>query len=296
MASRGKNSNLRIVNAPTAGQTGNNARRVMLPPGARDYYRRIEAYAQRIRNTHDIPAIIGILDEALRETKGLAANNDLKLAISRVAQAEREIADLKAELQEAITQVQVDQLTQVLNRRGLDESFARESARSDRHGAPLCVAMIDVDDFKRINDEYGHQVGDAALVHIASTLRRTLRPVDVVARYGGEEFAVLLPDSDEQAAMAAISRVQRVLRTTLPRSGLPMPALTFSAGIARRERGEYQAETISHADAALLDAKHAGKNRVFLAGQQITASTWPKAHPGYSVKKFSKVSKAAAVK
>ena len=272
MVSRVKNSNLRIVSPPTAGHTRKGADRVMLPPGARDYYRRIEAYAQRIRNTHDVPKIIGILDEALRETQGLAANNDLKLAISRVAQAEREIADLKAELQEANTQVQVDQLTQVLNRRGLDESFARESARSDRHGAPLCVVMIDVDNFKNVNDRYGHQAGDAALVHIASILRRTLRPVDVVARYGGEEFAVLLPDSDEQAALAAISRVQRVLRTTLPQSSLPMRSLTFSAGIARRERGEYQAETVSHADAALLDAKQAGKNRVFLAGHQIAVS------------------------
>jgi diguanylate cyclase len=272
MVSRFKNSNLRIVSPPTAGHTRKGAHRVMLPPGARDYYRRIEAYAQRIRSTHDVPEIIGILDEALRETQGLAANNDLKLAISRVVQAEREIADLKAELQEAHTQVQVDQLTQVLNRRGLDESFARESARSDRHGAPLCVVMIDVDNFKSVNDRYGHQAGDAALVHIASTLRRTLRPVDVVARYGGEEFAVLLPDSDEHAALAAISRVQRVLRTTLPQSGLPMRGLTFSAGIARRERGEFQAETISHADAALLDAKEAGKNRVFLAGHQIAVS------------------------
>ena len=272
MGSRVKNSNLRIVSPPTAGHTRKGAQRVILPPGARDYYQHIEAYAQRIRSSHDIPEIIGILDEALRETQGLAANNDLKLAISRVAQAEREIADLKAELQEAHTQVQVDQLTQVLNRRGLDESFARESARSDRHGAPLCVVMIDVDNFKSVNDRYGHQAGDAALVHIASTLRRTLRPVDVVARYGGEEFAVLLPDSDEQAALAAISRVQRVLRTTLPKSSLPMRTLTFSAGIARRERGEYQTETISHADAALLDAKEAGKNRVFLAGHQIAVS------------------------
>lgn len=296
MVSRVKNSNLRIVSPPTAGRSDKGTRRVMLPPGARDYYQRIEAYAQRIRKTHDIPEIIGILDEALRETQGLAANNDLKLAISRVAQAERKIADLKAELQEAITQVQVDQLTQVLNRRGLDESFARESARSDRHGAPLCVAMIDVDNFKNVNDEYGHQVGDAALVHIASTLRKTLRPVDVVARYGGEEFAVLLPDSDEQAAMAAISRVQRVLRTTLHKSGLPLSTLTFSAGIARRERGEYQGETISHADAALLEAKQAGKNRVFLAEHQIDVSAWPNGRPGYSGKNFSKVSKAAAVK
>ena len=272
MGSKAKNSNLRIIPSSVRGYMSRDARRVTLPPGAHDYYQRIEAYAQRIRNTHDIPEIIGILDEALRETQGLAGHHDLKLAVNRVAQAEREIANLKAELQEAVTQVQIDQLTQVLNRRGLEESFARESARSDRHGAPLCVALIDVDNFKSVNDTFGHPTGDAALVHLAKTLRRTLRPVDVVARYGGEEFVVLLPESDEEAARAAMSRVQRVLKERLSLSDLAVPSFTISAGIALREHGENQAETIGRADVALLNAKHAGKNRVFLAKRQIAIS------------------------
>ena len=242
MGSKAKNSNLRIIPSPVRGYMSRDARRVTLPPGAHDYYQRIEAYAQRIRNTHDIPEIIGILDEALRETQGLAGHHDLKLAVNRVAQAEREIANLKAELQEAVTQVQIDQLTQVLNRRGLEESFARESARSDRHGAPLCVALIDVDNFKSVNDTFGHPTGDAALVHLAKTLRRTLRPVDVVARYGGEEFVVLLPESDEEAARAAMSRVQRrakvrsgwAIGRMVPRSG-QVPTTT-SAPSSRSRR------------------------------------------------------------
>lgn len=265
MVARARNVSLRVVPPVAAVQRQKALRQVSLPPGIDPYYRRIETFAERIRNTDNVPEIIGILDEALRETRGLSHFGELKLAIKRIEQAEREISQLKSELENAVTLVQIDQLTQVLNRRGLDESFARESARSNRHGAPLCLAMIDIDNFKLINDTYGHPAGDAALVHLAKTLRTTLRPIDVIARYGGEEFVALLPESDDEAALVALSRVQRALNDAQPAAGVKSPTMTFSAGIALHSRGESQTQMIARADAALLEAKRAGKDRVFLA-------------------------------
>lgn len=241
--------------APILGSSG-------LPPGTLTYYRRIETYAQRIRSTGNVAEIIGILDEAMRDTHALAGRNELKIAHDRIAKAEREIAELKAELERTSSLVLIDQLTSALNRRGLEHALQRESARSDRHGTPLCMAMIDLDNFKRINDRYGHAAGDAALTHLAVTMRGALRPNDVVARYGGEEFVALLPDSDESAAFAAITRLQQQLAGHPIALGGDPVTLTFSAGISRRNYAEAAASMMERADAALLNAKRLGKNRI----------------------------------
>ena len=98
--------------------------------------------------------------------------------------------------------VREDQLTGSLNRRGLDDVFERERARADRRGTPLCIAMLDLDDFKRLNDTYGHLAGDDALSHLVKVVKDTLRSMDVIARFGGEEFLILLPETTVEAAAA----------------------------------------------------------------------------------------------
>lgn len=265
MASQVASTELKLVKDRTGDSSPGLARGVTLPPGAHSYYQRIESYARRIRASRDIAEIICILDQAMRETHALGQLTDLKGAFERVTQAQQEIAQLKAELQQATSLVQIDQLTHMLNRRGLETAFAREAARSERHGLPLCLAVIDIDNFKLINDRYGHLCGDDALVHLSRTLCATLRPNDVVARYGGEEFVVILPDSDEQAAFVAISRLQRELvarPVTLDGDSI---ALRFSAGVALRPIGESLESLISRADVSLLSAKRAGKNRILFA-------------------------------
>ena len=186
-------------------------------------------------------------------------------APEQLRRAEREIAALRKELEILRGLVHVDHLTGTLNRCGLDPTFAREAARADRNNSPLGVALLDIDDFKLINDRHGHQVGDAALVHLAEIIRKTIRPSDTVVRFGGEEFLFLLPDSGAEQATRALTRLQHELDRNPVVYGKKELRLSFSAGVAVRGRRESRDAIIGHADRALYQAKQAGKRCVVTA-------------------------------
>jgi diguanylate cyclase len=229
------------------------------------YFRRIESYAQRIRGSDDVNAIINILDEALTETRALGEDPRARAAPERVRKTERDIEELQIELRHLRGLVHVDHLTGLLNRSGLDLSYKREAARADRGNSQLGVALIDIDDFKRLNDRHGHQAGDAALVHLADIIRRTVRPSDVVVRFGGEEFLFLLPDAENRQTSRALHRLQHDLtRHPLVYHGEEIP-MSFSAGVAVRAQGQSRDSIIAAADRALYAAKRAGKQRVMTA-------------------------------
>ncbi len=232
---------------------------------AAGYYARIEAYAQKIRQTGDVPGIVGLLDEALRDTHALHAVGELAAARRQVQAAERRIEELKAELELIHRLVREDPLTGALNRRGLHELLERETARADRSGTPLCVALIDIDDFKRINDRFGHEVGDGALRHLVAIISEALRPHDVVARHGGEEFAVVLPEASVAVATTVMERLQGVLDQRRYDTGTAQLHMTFSAGIAQRRTAESRDSLFARADQALYTAKREGKNRAIVA-------------------------------
>ena len=234
-------------------------------PAVSGYYARIEGYAQKIRETGDLKNIIAILDEALHETRALHSTDELHAAHRQVETAEQRIEQLKSELELINKLVREDQLTGVLNRRGLDDVFAREAARADRTGASLCIALIDIDNFKNINDSLGHQVGDTVLVHLASVVMDAVRALDVVGRYGGEEFLLLLPDSRIDEAVAVMTRLQRALATRPYSFSSRQVKVTFSAGVAARVCGESEAAVINRADRALYEAKRVGKDRIIVA-------------------------------
>jgi diguanylate cyclase len=156
-------------------------------------------------------------------------------------------------------------LTQVLNRRGLEEVFAIEQSRARRDGAALAVAMLDIDNFKNLNDSLGHQAGDMALKHLCAMVRNAVRPSDTVARYGGEEFVILLPGTLSAEAADILTRVQRQLTRAFFLHNAERVLMTFSAGAAECAPGEDLEAVIRRADGALLSAKAAGKNRVHTA-------------------------------
>lgn len=232
-----------------------------------DYHDTVENLAQQIRQTDDVDQLNRLLAEVLRETRDvqastLRAREEVLAARQNVDAAEQKVAELEAELAKASEQVRVDCLTGTLNRRGLNEAFAREIAVAERKKHPLAIALLDVDNFKELNDHLGHAAGDDALSHLAQVIKDTVRPGDSVARFGGEEFLVLLPDSDIEAAHAVMARVQREMTKRFYLHNNAKVLITFSAGVTLYAAGEGETAAIARADAALYEAKHSGKNRV----------------------------------
>jgi diguanylate cyclase (GGDEF)-like protein len=170
------------------------------------------------------------------------------------------MSDLYEDAQRLAT---TDALTGLLNRRALLEIIERERVRSDRHGFPFSLMLLDLDHFKNINDERGHSAGDAALKGIARTLSSVARRTDFVARWGGEEFVVALPQTFEAGARVAAERVRRAIaEATHPMpSGLPL-RVTASVGVSSAEAPWKTEKLIAAADAAMYAAKARGRNRV----------------------------------
>jgi diguanylate cyclase len=235
-----------------------------------DYHAKIDGYAREISNARGIPELNKILDNVMRDTKvaqmeALRSRDDMVTARQEVHNAEVRIHELESKLQEMSELVREDQLTGSLNRRGLDDVFDREMARSDRRSSPLCVSLLDLDDFKRLNDTYGHSTGDEALIHLVRVVKDTLRTMDVIGRFGGEEFLLVLPDTSLDDAVQTVTRVQRELTKRIFMHNHEKLLITFSAGVALRQPGEDQGALIKRADDALYKAKRAGKNRVVAA-------------------------------
>jgi diguanylate cyclase (GGDEF)-like protein len=161
-----------------------------------------------------------------------------------------------------------DPLTGLHNRRYLMDTLAREVERSCRTDIPLSLVMIDIDHFKRVNDTYGHQVGDAVLVAVAALLQGQLRPYDTAARFGGEEFVQVLPSTELAAAGAVAERLRKLTANlSFAKEGAADLELTISAGVALVSPGSIvnADDLIRQADTALYRAKQDGRNRVVLA-------------------------------
>lgn len=168
---------------------------------------------------------------------------------------------------EVLAQLSVtDGLTRLHNHRHFQDQFAREAKRADRTAQPLALALADIDDFKRLNDELGHAAGDAVLRRVADLLSAELRESDFLSRYGGEEFALLAPQTDLAGAVALAEK----LRLAIARADLAVvgpagrPSITVSIGVALYDGST--SSTFEAADRALYDAKASGKDCVAAAG------------------------------
>lgn len=161
-------------------------------------------------------------------------------------------------------QTQVDSLTGLFNRRAFDKKIQEEFERSKRYHNSLSVLLLDIDNFKTINDTYGHPAGDATLVKISETIREKTRQSDFPARYGGEEFVLILPETDQDSALQVASKVHESIRTIdLGTTSHPF-SVTVSIGISStsaRVYGHWQ-ELIDDADKGLYLAKNSGKDRI----------------------------------
>ncbi|HEX9185164.1 MAG TPA: GGDEF domain-containing protein [Burkholderiales bacterium] len=176
------------------------------------------------------------------------------------------LSDSNRQLKEAADRAEEiamrDVLTGAYNRRHLLDVLRREISRAQRVGAPLAVCLMDIDHFKRVNDNWGHAAGDAVLRHFATLASTGLRAVDVFGRFGGEEFLLILPDTDARGAVAVAERI----RASVEQGAFPgVPAghqVTVTIGVAGRNREETADALVARADLALYRGKDAGRNRV----------------------------------
>jgi diguanylate cyclase (GGDEF)-like protein/PAS domain S-box-containing protein len=215
----------------------------------------------------------------LRWTALPVERNDERIglvAFFRDVTREREAEESRARLlQELASQARTDALTMLANRRHASETLGAEVERARRYGRPLAVVLFDLDHFKQVNDDLGHEAGDAVLRTFGEVLRSNARGTDVVARWGGEEFLAILHEADLDAAAAFADRVRAALSATTPLARFldeadEPRAVTVSAGVAAMPPGEdIDADTlVRRADEALYDAKESGRDRVARAPQE----------------------------
>ena len=167
---------------------------------------------------------------------------------------------------ELTTLANIDGLTGLFNRRHFDFLARAEWARSQRYSRPLSIMIADIDHFKAVNDRFGHDAGDNILKSVADVCRSTKRESDIVARIGGEEFALLLPETNEAAALIAAERLLRHIQKCCPIIGPETLAVTVSIGIASASPSMPSLATLlKRADDALYEAKHLGRNQVAIS-------------------------------
>lgn len=173
--------------------------------------------------------------------------------------------DLNLALREASNH---DPLTGLGNRRLLLERLKEEVERHRRYSRPFSIAMLDIDHFKSINDQHGHELGDTVLVEISRVLDAEVREHDLCGRWGGEEFLVLLPETELKASHVVMERIRVAISNLMVRVGEDTLSVTASIGIAEHRPGNSYSDTINHADNALLTAKRSGRNRVETANPE----------------------------
>lgn len=232
---------------------------------------KIDRYAERIRSASDLPELSDTVRQLLDDTRIMTADmvqarHDMAESRKRLKGQEERLLVLERELERVSALVKIDPLTDTLNRRGFEEAYGIEVARADRLGqSQITLALLDVDNFKQLNDQLGHEAGDQALKHLAAVLKDILRSTDAVGRYGGEEFALLLPGLGIEQAYEVMVRVQRELTKRIFLHQNQKTLITFSAGIAEVDLNLGLTEALRRCDASMYEAKRTGKNRVLVA-------------------------------
>lgn len=238
-----------------------------------EFIRRLQELARNIheitgRHSNRMGEITAALDLPEGETPDPADVLAAATAIIKAnQQLESELANTKLEIEEQQRQLETtsiaartDVLTGILNRRAYDEEFADRFRAFQRQGSPLCLLVIDVDHFKKFNDEHGHLAGDAVLRGVACELSRAVRNTDIVARYGGEEFCALLPGTGLNEAKQVAERLRQAIENAQFEFESTHLRVTVSVGLATAGEADDPDALLKRADSALYDAKRNGRN------------------------------------
>ncbi len=230
----------------------------------------------------------GFLDRSLRQAEGeLSVDRDLADLRTTVASLARdthsvqeanhklqaqleatmqEVDELRAELERTRQEAVIDPLTGLVNRKGFSEALEEALVRDEEPDrSPVSLLMVDIDHFKRVNDTYGHLLGDKVIRIVAKTIKENIKGKDTAFRYGGEEFAVLLPETDRDGARSLAERIRgAIARGRIRRvdTGGYIDKVTISVGVATHKEREAELDFVQRADEALYRSKRAGRNRV----------------------------------
>ncbi|PCK01274.1 MAG: GGDEF domain-containing protein [Alteromonadaceae bacterium] len=210
--------------------------------------------------------IQGALDSFQFKTGSSDSLSDqLKALVDHVHSIESESKKTKELLEEERYKATHDVLTELPNREAYNEAAYKEKQRYERYGRPLTMAICDIDYFKRINDNYGHQAGDKVLRLIAKLVAKRLRKVDFAARYGGEEFVILMPETKPEQAFGVLDKIRAIIGKTPFRFKDDPVQITLSFGLAQFAKGDSVESVFERADKALYKAKNSGRNRCVIA-------------------------------
>jgi diguanylate cyclase len=231
---------------------------------------KVASYADVIEKADSIENLADVVRELVGDTRAVhevvaSARQRMAAEHARASELEGQVQKLESELRRLSDEVSTDVLTQVANRRGLAQVFEAERARIERGGPTFAVGLIDIDNFKKLNDTLGHAAGDVALKQLAARVKEWLRPVDHIARFGGEEFVVMLTSTPVAEAQQVLTRLQRQLSASLFMHDGREVFVTFSAGVTDYRPGEALEVALERADEALYEAKRTGKNRTCIA-------------------------------
>jgi len=206
-------------------------------------------------------AIVGIIKEAVRQEQVLI--HELRALQAESATLRHERDRLVKALQRVSALSLTDELTGLPNRRAFVQRLDQELSRRQRTGQRLAMVLLDIDNFKAVNDSHGHYAGDMLLRCYAQRMAQEIRQHDLLARYGGEEFVLLLPETTVDDARVAMEKLgERIRSEPLHASGIRIELPTFSAGIAGLHEGESAVEFVNRADGCLYAAKRLGRNRI----------------------------------
>jgi len=229
-----------------------------------------ENYSGSLKNTAtslddmSSPAQVRAAIQVLLSENAKMRSETVKLN-ENLTQTRAQVRKLRASLEKSREKEMRDAMTNLANRRYFEISLAREIAEARTHGSPMCLVLIDIDHFKRINDTHGHIVGDDVLRYFAAILMSNVKGRDLAARYGGEEFALILPETRVEQAHALCRHIMEQLeksRLVLSEGKKPIGQLTASFGISQYRHDDEPEQLLTRADEKLYEAKNAGRNRI----------------------------------
>lgn len=231
--------------------------------GASNYGATLKSFSDSLDGGGQFGGLRDMLQTVMSETRTIAETNEA--LENKLETSSQEIRELRENLEEVKREAMTDALTGIANRKLFDIVLREAAMEIMESGEPLCLAMIDIDFFKKFNDTYGHQMGDQVLKLVSRSLVESVKGQDTAARYGGEEFCVIFPKTKLEHAVRAAENIRQNVASkhvTNKRTGQSLGQITLSLGVAEYQLGEPLSAFIQRADAALYLAKRSGRNQV----------------------------------